>query len=142
MERNKASPDDYTNYNGSVTMDEITENLRNLVKAIKNSKEYIEYITAQKELEKDPAKKAKVDAYRNRQFYIQNNYTGAQMYQNLDTLFEETMNFREDEQIDDFLRKELALCRVVQKVGLTVVEELNFDIDFIEPHDLYHPAEQ
>ncbi|MFR2620638.1 MAG: hypothetical protein ACLTBD_08730 [Clostridia bacterium] len=41
----------------------------------------------------------------------------------------ESERFRQDALIDEFLTAELALCRMVQRINWTLIEELHFDME-------------
>ncbi|MCI8327381.1 MAG: YlbF family regulator [Lachnospiraceae bacterium] len=110
---------------------EVKENLNKLIAAIKNSKEYQEYCTVKGEVEKDPEKKRRLNRYRTKIYDIQNESSPGDLYRRMDEIEAETEKFREDPVIDRFLESELALCRVVQEINWTLIEELNFDIEFV-----------
>ncbi len=109
---------------------EVENSLKNLVTAIKNSKEYQAYWEAKEEVEKDPEKMRDLNRYRTKIYDIQNG-GGEDLYYRIDRIEQESEQFRADKAIDRFLAAELALCRMVQKINWTLIEELNFDIEFV-----------
>lgn len=113
-------------------MEVIEEKLTNLIAAIKSSSEYRDYLEAKKEVEKDPEKKRNLDKYRTKIYEIQNSYGGADLYHSIDRIEQESEKFRADPIVDRFLAAELALCRIVQKINWTLIEALDFDMEFVE----------
>lgn len=110
---------------------ELKNILENLVTAIKNSKEYQEYWEVKEEVEKDPEKMKNLNKYRTKIYDIQNGSGGDALYYSIDRIEHESEQFRADSVIDKFLAAELALCRMVQEINWTLIEELNFDIEFV-----------
>lgn len=110
---------------------EVKNSLENLVTAIKSSKEYQEYWEAKEEVEKDSEKMRNLNKYRTKIYDIQNGGGGDDLYYRIDRIEHESEQFRSDSLIDKFLAAELALCRMVQEINWTLIEELNFDIEFV-----------
>lgn len=113
-------------------MEVIKENLTNLVAAIKNSEEYRDYLEARAEVEKDSKKKRNLDKYRTKLYELQNSSSGTELYQSIDRIEQESEQFRADPVVDRFLAAELALCRIVQEINWTLIEALDFDMEFIK----------
>ena len=104
------------------TMDEKLESeLLKFVQAIKESDVSRKYYEQRERLKDCPEQYKKVNEFRRRNFEIQN--TSQQ-----DELFEkEYEEFREDSMVDDFLRAELAFCRMMQEITLCITERVDFE---------------
>ncbi|MCI9662628.1 MAG: YlbF family regulator [Lachnospiraceae bacterium] len=103
-------------------MDEKLESeLLKFVQAIKESDVSRKYYEQRERLKDCPEQYKKVNEFRRRNFEIQN--TSQQ-----DELFEkEYEEFREDSMVDDFLRAELAFCRMMQEITLCITEMVDFE---------------
>ena len=66
---------------------------------------------------------------RTRMYKIQNNHGETDLYHHIDEIERESERFRQDALIDEFLTAELALCRMVQRINWTLIEELHFDME-------------
>ena len=96
-----------------------------LSKAIKESPEYIEYKRLEAIIDKDPNLKRSIDEFRRQNFDIQNSGK-------VDDIFaaQEDLNNRyADMRRQDM--SEVCLCRMVQDICRTVVETIEFDVDFL-----------
>lgn len=113
-------------------MNTVDESLNNLIEAIRNSKEYRDYHIMKAKVEEYPEKKRSLDRYRTKMYEIQNHYGETDLYHHIDEIERESEKFRQDALIDEFLTAELALCRMVQRINWTLIEELHFDIELIK----------
>lgn len=113
-------------------MDNVRENLGRMVASIKSSQVYREYREAKEKVERDPVKKRKLDKYRTEIYEIQNSYGSGDLYHTIDRIEQESEEFRSDPEVDQFLSAELALCRMIQYVNLTLIDELDFDMEFVK----------
>ena len=104
------------------TMDEKLESeLLKFVQAIKESDVSRKYYEQRERLKDCPEQYKRVNEFRRRNFEIQN--TSQQ-----DEAFEkEYEEFREDSMVDDFLRAELAFCRMMQEITLCITEMVDFE---------------
>lgn len=112
--------------------DKVRENLKRLVATIKDSQEYRDYREAKEKVERDPVKKKNLDKYRTKVYEIQNSYGERDLYHSIDRIERESEKFRSDPEVDQFLSGELALCRMIQQVNLTLIDELDFDMEFVK----------
>ena len=101
-------------------MNTVDESLNHLIEAVRHSKEFQDYQIVKAKVEKYPEKKRSLDKYRTRMYKIQNNHGETER---------ESERFRQDALIDEFLTAELALCRMVQRINWTLIEELHFDME-------------
>lgn len=109
----------------------VKQQLEALIQSIKESRVYQDYCEIKQEAEKDPAKMKDINRYRTSIYDIQHTYAGGDLYYHIDKVEHDSEAFRFDPVVDRFLAAELALCRLVQQVSLTVVDELDFDIEFV-----------
>ncbi len=107
-----------------------------LIRVIHDSDAYKDYKAVRKRLAEDPELKNRVNQYRKECYHLQNSG-------DVDSLYERTQRF--DEQYDDLLKNplveeylkcELALCRMLQQIASKVVESVELDLDDIA-NDIY-----
>lgn len=99
----------------------------NYVKAIKDTAVYKKYYEQLDRLKKYPEQYKKVNEFRKRNFEIQNTTQKDELFEKMDAFEEEFERFREDPVVDDFLRAELAFCRMMQEINLYITEAVDFE---------------
>lgn len=97
------------------------------VKAIKETEIYKKYYFQLGKIKKSPELYEKVNEFRQRNYEIQNTNQGDELFHKMDAFEREYEKFRENPIVDDFLRAELAFCRLMQEVNIYVTEELDFE---------------
>ena len=101
------------------TMDEKLESeLLKFVQAIKESDVSRKYYEQRERLKDCPEQYKKVNEFRRRNFEIQNTSQQDELFEKMDAFEKEYEEFREDSMVDDFLRAELAFCRMMQEITL------------------------
>ena len=97
------------------------------VKAIKDTAVYKKYCEQLERLKKSPEKYQMVNEFRRRNFEIQNTAQKDELFDKMNAFEEEFEKFREDSVVDEFLRAELAFCRMMQEINLYITEAVNFE---------------
>lgn len=108
-------------------MNQVDVALESLCKAVKNSMEYRRYQHAKEELHKDLELERRVHEFRSRNFRIQNS-GGVNLFDEVDKLEKENTELRNIPIVEEYMSSELALCRIVQKINWSIVEQLDFDL--------------
>lgn len=98
-----------------------------LVKAIQESSEYQEFCRVRDEVAKDPQKRERINRFRRHIFEVQNTKESVYMYEEMERLGREYEDFRRDAQVDAFLRSELRVCRILQKVTTEIAQSVELD---------------
>lgn len=101
--------------------------LKKFVKSIKETDTYKKYVFQLEKLKRYPEYYEKVNEFRQRNFEIQNATQVDDMFDKLDAFEKEYEKFRENPLVDDFLRAELALCRMMQEISVYMTGELDFE---------------
>lgn len=101
---------------------------REYVKAIKNTAVYKNYRIQLERIKKEPELYEQVNEFRRRNYEIQNTSGVDDLFDKIDAFEREYEKFRENPIVDDFLRAELALCRMMQEIDIMLTEELDFDM--------------
>lgn len=102
-----------------------------LVQAVLESEEYKEYLEYLAKIKEQPELYERVCDYRRRNFELQNMDVN-------DNMFDEVMRFqmensavRKNELINDFLKAELSVCRMLQDITRAISDKVELDIDFL-----------
>lgn len=109
-------------------MTELDSALEKLIAIIRATKEYMEYEREKEKVNRIPDLKAQIDAYRLRNYEIQNLSNDEEVFQKIEDFEREYESFRENPIVSDFLAAELALCRMMQEINIRLTEALDFDL--------------
>ena len=105
-------------------MGRIDELKAELIQAVLDSEEYREY----KRLEAEVAKNAE---FRRRNFEIQYNDEIQEIDENISQLEAQYADMRNQGLAKSYFSAELCLCRLVQDVCVSLVDAVDFDVDFL-----------
>lgn len=97
------------------------------VRSIKETETYKKYAYQLARLKEHPERLQKVNEYRRKNYEIQKTTQVDELFDKMNAFESEYEKFREDPLVDDFLRAELAFCRLMQEVDIYIAEELNFE---------------
>ena len=78
-------------------------------------------------LKEQPEYYRKVNEFRQRNYEMQNATQVDDLFEKMDAFEREYEAFRENPLVDKFLSSELAFCRMMQKIDLSIMEELDFE---------------
>lgn len=101
---------------------------REYIRAIKDTAIYKNYRTQLERIKQQPEIYNQVNEFRRRNYEIQNTSQVDELFDKIDAFEREYEKFRENPIVDEFLRAELALCRMMQKIDIMITEELDFDM--------------
>ena len=110
-------------------MTEITECLERFIKSVKESNIYQEYENQKEVLKEYPDLKGKIDEFRVRNFRLQTMENSEQLFDETDQFTQEYERLRDIPMVHDFLRKELAYCRMVQEINERILEAFSADFE-------------
>ena len=128
MEDHSAKTDDSACYNGGINlmnsrMMEITDEY---VKRIMEQEEYIAYSSQVRAIQKYPELMEKINAYREENFRIQNEYEGDELYDRMEEFANRNEQLTDIPIVQEFLSSEAAFCRLMQEINIHIMEGLNF----------------
>lgn len=109
-------------------MEEIKQCTLALVNAVKESEAYQNFEKAKQELAEKPELRAKVMAFRKRNYEMQNLEEGKDLYVEMERLEEEYHEVRKNPVIRNYLQSELEMCRIMQRINLSLVQAVDLDI--------------
>lgn len=104
---------------------------KELSDAILDSEEYKEYQYYLGEIRKQPELYDRVCDFRRRNFELQNTDVNDNMYDEVMRFQMENAAIRRDELVNDFLKAELSVCRMLQDISRSVIDKVELDVDFL-----------
>ena len=97
------------------------------VGAVKNTETYRQYRYQLERIKEKPEMYEKINEFRRRNYEIQNTAQVDELFEKMEAFEREYEKFREDPMVNDFLRAELAFCRLMQEVDTSIAYELDFE---------------
>lgn len=111
-------------------MNQINDALDGLMAALKASEEYIRYQTIKERVHNMPELEQEIHDFRKENYLPQNSQGTVDLYEATDRMEQEYREFRKNPIVAEYLAAETALCRVVQQINWTLIEELDFEVGF------------
>lgn len=113
-------------------MNRVDELAAELAKAIVESEEYKDFLRCKEEICKNPQLYQAVNELRRHNFELQNTEGVVDMYEEVVRIFDKYAYIRTNVVANQFLRAELSVCRMIQDIQRTLIENMDFDVDFLE----------
>jgi cell fate (sporulation/competence/biofilm development) regulator YlbF (YheA/YmcA/DUF963 family) len=98
-----------------------------LVDAIQNSEEYQRFLKIKEEVAKDPELREQINAFRRHNFQVQNSQEVLDVYEEIDKMSVDYQEFRKNPLVDEFLKSELSVCRIIQRVTMEITRSVDLD---------------
>lgn len=100
-----------------------------LLHAIRDSREYREFQAAKRGLKDMPDLKKQINEYRKENYRLQNYGEEETLFQTMNDFQQRNAELLRNPLVSEYLRCELAVCRMLQKIALTVVESVDLELD-------------
>lgn len=110
-------------------MDELKEEIK---EAILTSDEYKEYKKLDNYIKAKPDLKRAVDEFRRENFRLQYSDDVEDVLSATGDLNKRYEDVRQQTMVNRYLTAEMCLCRMVQDICLSIVEAIDFDMDFLQ----------
>lgn len=104
---------------------------KQLISAILDSEEYRSFHYYLAKIKEQPELYARVCEFRKHNFELQNSEADNNMYDEIMRFQLENVSLRQNELVNDFLRAELAICRMLHDITNEIVDNVDFDIEFL-----------
>lgn len=102
-----------------------------LLRSLHTSREYRTFEHAKKQLDADPVRRKRTDAFRRKNFLFQNSdLSGSEQEQ--EQMFREREELRKDPLICEYLDAENAMCRMLRQISLRIMDCVDLDLDAME----------
>ena len=112
-------------------MDSIDVCLDALIDAVLSSEEYRQYRALQEQISLEPEKEKAINNFRRRNYLLQRNKDNIDLFDEIDKLEQEFREFRKEPLVEEYLSAELSVCRLVQRINRKLMEQVNFDTEFM-----------
>lgn len=107
---------------------QIEEATKKFAAYIQESDTYKEYFYQREKIKKQPELYEKVNEYRQKNFELQNESDSDDLFDRMEAFEQEYAKFRENPMVEDFLRAELAFCRMMQNINVWLTAEIDFEL--------------
>ncbi len=97
------------------------------VNSIKSTETYGRYRSQLEKIKEDPELYEKINEFRRRNYEMQNTTGVDELFEKMEAFEREYEKFRENPMVNDFLRAELAFCRLMQEIDIAIADELDFE---------------
>lgn len=134
MEKSEADADDSSDYHGGINMgiNRVDELAVELAQAVLESEEYKNFLRCKTEIAKNPQLYQAVNELRRHNFELQNSEDVVDMYDEVAKIYDRYAYIRTSIVANQFLRAELSVCRMIQDIQRKLLENLEFDVDFLD----------
>ena len=109
-------------------MSQIEDAMDGLMTAIRNSEEFIRYQAIKEKVHGFPKLESQITEFRKKNYEIQNNEMLDNPYDEVNNLFMEYDSIVHDTIVNDFIRAEQKLVRMMKLVYEQIADDLDFDI--------------
>lgn len=110
-------------------MENVARCTQELTAAICSSQAYKDFQSAKEKIRENPELRAQLNQFRRRNYELQNEKSGSDWYEEVDGFEKENEAFRQNPLVEDFLRNELELCRMIQRINQAVVKAVQLEIE-------------
>lgn len=118
--------------NRTVDNSSIDVKTEELVQAILASEEYREYLECFAKIKEQPELYERLGDYRKRNFELQNMDVNDNMFDEVMRFQMENSAIRKNALVNQFLKAELSVCRMLQGITRTISDNVELDIDFLK----------
>jgi cell fate (sporulation/competence/biofilm development) regulator YlbF (YheA/YmcA/DUF963 family) len=105
--------------------------LKIFIDAVKKSKEYLNYQIAREKVRKEPEKERIIHEYRKRNYLLQNQREGVNLFNEIDRLNQDFAVHLADPLMEEYISAEVDFCRLLQFVSKELMSQLDFDLGFM-----------
>lgn len=112
-------------------MNQVEECTLMLVKAIQGSEEYKNFLEIKEKVAQEPELRKQINAFRRHNFEVQNSPEVLDVYDEIDKMSRDYQEFRKNPLVDEFLQRELSVCRIIQKAAMDIVFAVDLDTEQI-----------
>lgn len=102
-----------------------------LIRVIHDSDAYKEYKAVREKVARNPELKSQINRYRMECYQLQNSGDVESLYERMQEFDRKYEEFLKEPLVDEYLRCELAICRMLQQIAGKVVESVELDLEEI-----------
>lgn len=113
-------------------MSRVDELATEMATAIEESEEYKNFLRCREEISKNPQLYQAVNELRKHNFALQNSSEDMDMYEEVVKIFDKYAYIRTNVIANRFLRAELSVCRMIQDIHRTMLENIDIGLEFLD----------
>lgn len=102
-----------------------------LIRVIHDSDAYKAYKAVREKVSREPELKSQINRYRMECYQLQNTGEVASLYERTQEFDRKYAELLKNPLVDEYLRCELAICRMLQQIATRVVESVELDLEEI-----------
>lgn len=110
-------------------MEEMKDAMQQFLVSLRETETYRNYERYKELLTMNPELKQKVDAYREKNFVFQQQCNGDVIFEEVDRLLSEMEELRRDPLVHEFLKDEVAYCKMIQNIRDYFLNAISVDFD-------------
>lgn len=110
-------------------MEDMRKDLDRFIEVFKDTDTYKKYVQQKQNLLQYPELKKKVDEYREKNYIFQQRSSADEIFEESDRYIVEMEEIRKDPIVHEFLKTELAFCRMVQKINEYFLETVSMEFE-------------
>lgn len=104
---------------------------KTLVEAVLTSSAYQRFQKIKKEVEQHPELHKQINEFRRHNFQVQNSAEILDVYDEIDQMSRQYLEFRKNPLVEEYLKSELRVCRMIQEINLELIQSIDLDIEGI-----------
>lgn len=109
-------------------MDKIEESVEMLLQVIRGSEVYMDYKKQEEKIMSNPELLDRVNQFRAKNYRLQKEAESQGLFRVAESIVKESSQLRKIPEVNAYLDAELALCKLLQKIGRTVTEGIDMMI--------------
>ncbi|MCD8076383.1 MAG: YlbF family regulator [Lachnospiraceae bacterium] len=109
----------------------VEESTQELIQSIQNTEEYQRYQKLRIIVEADAELRGKLNAFRRRVYQAQTSDETLDYYSEQARLGMDAAELRKNELVDEYLKVELHICRMIQKTAFELADAIDLDLDAV-----------
>ncbi len=113
-------------------MDRVEQCTQELMEAIRSSEEYLDFEEKKKVIAAHPELRSQIDEFRRKVYLLQNSDASMDLLEDMGRMFRERERVYKNVLVGDYLKAELRICRILQKISMEVLNVTDVEIDGFE----------
>ncbi|MCD7764329.1 MAG: YlbF family regulator [Lachnospiraceae bacterium] len=110
-------------------MNRVEECTQALIESIQQTEEYLRYQKLRELTDQDPELRRKLNEFRRRVYQVQTSGETLDHYSEQERLGSDASEFRKNELVDEYLKMELHICRMIQNMAFQIADAIDLDLD-------------
>ncbi len=110
-------------------MNRVEQCTQDLIESIQETEEYQRYQKLRELIEQDPELRRKLNEFRRRVYQVQTSGEILDHYSEQERLGKDASEFRKNELVDEYLKVELHICRLIQNMSFQIADAIDLDLD-------------